>query len=177
MARPTNKAELLTAVNTEFEKLWKLIDSLKDKEANFTFAVTEKDKEAHWTRDKNLRDVLIHVYEWQQLLLNWIISNKDSIMVVPFLPEPFTWKSYAGMNIGFFEKHQKTSLTDAEDMLRKSHEEVIKMIESFNDYELFTKAYFKWSGTTSIGAYCISATSSHYDWASKKVKRQSKAEA
>ena len=28
-------------------------------------------KEAHWSRDKNVRDVLIHLYEWHQLMLKF----------------------------------------------------------------------------------------------------------
>lgn len=177
MARPTTKIELLTAANTQFEKMWKLIDGMTADEqtAKFCFDITEKDKEAHWKRDKNLRDVLIHLYEWHQLLINWVNSNRSGDSITPFLPAPYTWTSYADMNIGFWEKHQAASYADSREMLLRSHKNVIDIIESFSDEELFTKAYFKWSGTTNVGAYCISATSSHYDWAMKKIKRQIKA--
>ncbi len=46
---------------------------------------------------------------------------------------------------------------------------------TFSNEELFTKQYFSWTGTSSLGAYFISATSSHYDWAMKKLKKQIKA--
>ena len=49
----------------------------------------------------------------------------------------------------------------------------MKLIDSFSDQELFRKAYFSRTGTTSLGSYCISATSSHYDWAMKKLKKAS----
>ena len=32
-------------------------------------------KEAHWGRDKNVRDVLIHLYEWHQLLIKFVEHN------------------------------------------------------------------------------------------------------
>lgn len=32
------------------------------------------------------------------------------------------------------------------------------------------KNIFDWTGTTTFGSYCVSATSSHYDWAMKKLK-------
>lgn len=177
MPRPTTKTELLTTANTHFEKLQKLIDSISEEQqgVEFCFEVTEKDKEAHWKRDKNLRDILIHLHEWHRLIINFANNNRESEEVVPFLPVPYTWKSYGGMNIEFWENHQSTSLETAKEMLSKSHDEVIKLIESFSNEELFTKAYFKWSGTTSVGAYFVSATSSHYDWAMKKLKRQVKA--
>jgi hypothetical protein len=40
--------------------------------------------------------------------------------------------------------------------------------------ELFAKKAFSWTGTTTLGAYCVSATSSHYDWAIKKLKNHLK---
>lgn len=39
-------------------------------------------------------------------------------------------------------------------------------------HELFTKRLYSWTGSTSLGAYLVSSTSSHYDWG-KKVKRLS----
>jgi hypothetical protein len=92
----------------------------------------------------------------------------------PFLPPPYTWKSYGDMNVGFWKKHQSTTYEDAEIMLRDSHAKVIALIESLSNEELFEKRHFSWTGTTSIGAYCVSAAPSHYDWAMKKLKQYSK---
>jgi len=126
-------------------------------------------KEAHWVRDKNMRDVLVHLYEWHRLLLNWVENNMNGI-ATPFLPEPYNWKTYGQMNVGFWEKHQSTPYDKAKEMLLDSHDKVIVLIESFSNDELFEKKHFPWTGTTNIGAYCVSTTSSHYDWAIKKIK-------
>ena len=102
MARPTTKKDLIEAANSNFEKLWQLIDSMTDKELNteFDFSDDLKKKEAHWKRDKNLRDVLIHLYEWHQLLLNWVQSNVNGNKK-DFLPKPYNWKTYGEMNVEF----------------------------------------------------------------------------
>jgi hypothetical protein len=42
--------------------------------------------------------------------------------------------------------------------------------DDFSNEELFTKQHFHWTGTTTLGSYCISALSSHYDWATKKIR-------
>jgi len=78
MARVTTKVDLITSANGQFEKMWKLIDSMTEEQQTAIFAekMVTMGKEAHWSRDKNLRDVLVHLYEWHQLLLNWIISNR-----------------------------------------------------------------------------------------------------
>jgi hypothetical protein len=36
--------------------------------------------------------------------------------------------------------------------------------------ELFAEKVLKWTGNSLLGAYCVSVTASHYDWAMKKIK-------
>jgi hypothetical protein len=79
------------------------------------------------------------------------------------------------MNQDFLRRHQGTSLEDALNMLERSHRRLMNMIDSFTDQELFEKQYFPWTGTTSLGSYCVSATSSHYEWATKKIRVHIKA--
>jgi hypothetical protein len=171
MSRATTKTELVIAANGQFDKLWKLIDTMSDEQQNAVFAdeMASAGKESHWSRDKNLRDVLVHLYEWHKLLLDWINANRRG-EANQFLPEPYNWKTYPAMNVEFWKKHQKTSLTESKNMLKNSHKDVMALIETFSDDELFAKKAFSWTGTTTLGAYCVSATSSHYDWAIKKLK-------
>ena len=162
MPRPTTKADLIQAANDQFAKLWSLIDEMSDEEKSADIVPNE--------RDKNVRDVLVHLYEWHCLLLNWIRSNTNR-NPAPFLPAPYNWKTYPQMNVVFWEKHQNTSYTDAETMLKKTHKEVMALIETFSNEDLFSKGAFDWTGTTTLGSYCVSATSSHYDWAFKDIKK------
>ena len=174
MPRATTKSELISAANEQWDKLWKLIDSVPGGALSVVFDFDNpKLKEAHWERDKNLRDVLVHLYEWHRLLLEWTTANLCG-EPKPFLPAPFTWKTYGDMNIKFWEKHQSTSYDDAAAMLRDSHGKVIASIKSLTDEELFEKKHFTWTGTTNIGSYCVSVTSAHYDWAMKKIKQHLK---
>jgi len=175
MARPKTKENLMIAAKENFEKLNTLISKMFDKELTtpFDFSKDEKKKEAHWKRDKNLRDVLIHLYEWHQLILNWVESNQKG-EEKPFLPEPYNWRTYGDMNVEFWKKHQNTSLEDATKALQKSHKEVLKLAENFTNEELFSKKVYKWVGGSTLGSYFVSATSSHYDWAIKKLKAHQK---
>lgn len=71
--RPKSKDELLEKANSQFDDLWKLINGMSEEDRKQSFQFSEeflaKKKEAHWRRDKDLKDVLIHLYEWHQLLL------------------------------------------------------------------------------------------------------------
>lgn len=174
MPRPTTKTDLIKAANEQFEKMWQLIDGLTDEEQRATFAFgAEMGKEAHWGRDRNLRDVLVHLYEWHQLLLNWIKTNQGGKQA-PFLPAPYNWKTYGNMNVVFWEKHQITPYTDAKAMLLDSHKQVLQLIHTFSNDDLFKKNALSWTGTSPLGSYCVSATASHYNWAIKKIKTHRK---
>ena len=165
MARPTTKEQLKQTGEENFNKLFSLINSMTKEEQEKTFSFED--------RDKNIKDVLVHLYEWHQLLLSWVHSNQSGTKT-NFLPEPYNWKTYPHMNISFWEKHQKTSLEEAVAIFKKSHSDVLALIDTFSNEELFTSKYFTWTGTTNLGSYCISSTSSHYDWAIKKIKKHKK---
>ena len=165
MPRPTTKEELIEAANGQYAKLWKLIDSMSDREREGTFLFED--------RDRCVRDVLIHLYEWHQLLLRWGEANLAG-NARPFIPAPYNWKTYGQMNVEFWGKHQSTPYADAAAMLEESHGQVMRFIEGFSNEELFTKKHYSWTGTSSLGSYCVSATSSHYDWAMKKLRKHVK---
>ncbi len=175
MSRPRTKTDLLATATSNYEKLNTIIIGLTEKEisTSFDFLGDEKKKEAHWKRDLNLRDVLIHLYEWHQLLINWVRSNQNGDKQ-PFIPTPYNWKTYGEMNLEFWQKHQSTSLEDAKAMLEKSHAEVLKLAEAFTNEELFSKGVYKWVGGSTLGSYFVSVTASHYDWAIKKLKAHKK---
>lgn len=173
MARATTKTDLLTSAAEQYKKLWVLVDSMTEEEQHSTFHFGDdpKHKEAHWKRDKNLRDVLIHLYEWHQLLLNFVNANQQGD-AKPFLPPPYNWKTYGDLNVRFWENHQNTSLADAKNLLQKSHADVMALMETLSNEGLFSKNIFPGTGTSTLGSYCVSATASHYQWAMKKIKRQ-----
>lgn len=175
MPRPQTKADLITAAELNYDKLLKLIDSMSEPELNteFDFTADSKKKEAHWSRDKNLRDVIIHLHEWHNLMLQWITNNKAGIRK-PFLIEGYNWKTYGDMNILFWKRNQSLSLEDGMEQFKDSHKKIMSEIEKMTDEELFQKNVYDWVGGSTIGSYFISVTSSHYDWAMKKIKAHRK---
>ena len=179
MPRPHTKEDLLKAAQENYDSLMKLIDGLSETELNtpFDFSDQPSKKEAHWSRDKNVRDVLIHLYEWHQLLLNFPKNNEgvsDKKSAIAFLPSEYSWKTYGAMNQRVWNRHQNTSLDSAKTMFAQSHAAAMKLIEGYTNEELFTKKYFPWTGNAALGDYCVSDTSSHYEWAIKKIKAHKK---
>jgi hypothetical protein len=86
----------------------------------------------------------------------------------------YTWKTTPALNRKIWETYRTTGLKKARKLLDKSFNDVQKIIKKHSNTELFEKKKYKWTGTTSLGAYLISATSSHYDWALKLMKKAMK---
>lgn len=171
MARPTNKEELLQAAEQSYDKMVALLKTLPESALTQTFTFdVEKEKQAHWQRDKNLRDVLIHLYEWHKLLLTWVETNQKG-EAKPFLKAGYNWRNYGGMNLEFWQKHQSTTYEKAFELVQTTHQKVMDLAEQFSNDELFEKGVFPWVGGTTLGSYFVSATASHYEWALKKIRK------
>ena len=116
---------------------------------------------------------IIILYEWHKLLLEWIEKNKKGERK-PFLMEGYNWKTYGDMNVVFWQRNQEVSLEEALERYKETHQKVMKQIESMTNDELFQKNVYDWVRGSTLGSYFISNTSSHYDWAMKKIKLHKK---
>lgn len=161
MTRPTTKKELLEAAESGYTNLIQLINELSPEQQESTFSFED--------RDKNIRDILIHLHEWQNMMNTWYTTGMSGTM--PVTPAPgYTWKTTPALNQKIWQEYQNTSLQKAKELLAKTHQEMIDLINRHSNDELFSKNSYVWTKTTTLGAYFISATSSHYDWAMKKIK-------
>lgn len=165
MARPTNKTELLDLSKKNFESLMEFIENLSQEEQKKDFP--------KGTMNRNIQDVLMHLHHWHLMMSEWYgIGMKGN---QPEMPAPgYSWKTTPELNKWIWEKYKDTSVKDAKDNFKSSYKQIRKLIEKHSNEELFEKKKYKWTGTTSLGAYFVSATSSHYDWAIKLIKKAKK---
>jgi hypothetical protein len=162
MPRPTNKAELLTISATNYQKLLDRIESLSPEQQEEEFP--------KGTMNRNIRDVLTHLHHWHLMMKEWYDVGMTGAK--PDIPaKGYTWKTTPELNKSIWEQYQDTELSESKKLLEESHHMIKSIIEQHSDEELFEKKRYKWTGTTSLGAYLISATSSHYDWALKLIKK------
>ncbi len=162
MPRPKTRDELLVLSNKNYNKLLGLINSFPEEKLNQEFP--------SGYLNRNIRDVLAHLHHWHLMMLDWykvgMAGNK------PDMPaKGYTWKTTPDLNKEIQKKYSQTEVNEAKKMLQKSFDELQKVINNHTEEELFEKRRFKWTGTTSLASYLISATSSHYDWAYKLIKK------
>ncbi|MCI4671698.1 MAG: ClbS/DfsB family four-helix bundle protein [Bacteroidia bacterium] len=163
MPRPKNKEELLLASQTSFDALMSWIEELPGEERNREFPPG--------TMNRNIRDVLGHLYHWQLMMKSWHdIGQKGGKPPMP--AEGYNWKTVPALNRKIHETYRTSSLNELKEWLNKTHMEMHKIMELYSHEELFKKKRYKWTGSTSLAAYLISATSSHYMWGLKLIKKQ-----
>ncbi len=165
MPRPKDKISLLELGETNFDKLFSLIESFSGEELGGVFSFEH--------RDRNVRDTVVHLHEWHLMMMGWYKVGMSGEK--PDMPAAgYTWKTLPDLNKKIWAKYQKVSLSEGIDLLKGSFNEIRKLIGKHDNQELFEKKRYKWTGTTSLGAYLISSTSSHYDWALKQLKKHKK---
>lgn len=162
MPKPKSKDELLSMSQSNFEKLIRLVNAYSPEAALEAFPPG--------TLNRNVRDVLAHLHEWHLMFLKWYdIGMKGGKPDMP--AKGYTWKTLPELNRNLWEKHANTTFDTAKNLLEESYDQVQTIIKRHTEEELFEKKRYKWTGTTSLSAYLISNTSSHYDWAIKLIKK------
>ncbi len=145
-----------------YEKLLKFIDDLPANQQEASFP------EGYLNR--NIRDVLAHLHHWHLMFEDWYKVGMSGEK--PDIPaKGYTWKTTPDLNREIQKRYSTVPLEEVRKNLATSHRRMVELIAKHSEEELFEKKRYKWTGTTSLGAYLISATSSHYDWAYKLIRK------
>lgn len=163
MARPTDKTTLLAAADEEFARLWAAVDAIPAGELESSGACES------WS----VKDLLAHLHAWHEMALRW--EAEGSAGGTPEIPAPgYRFNETPALNAAIYDRTKDDAWRDVTARLRTSHDAVMAVIASYDNDDLFTKQRYGWTRSTSVGAYMVSATSSHYAWASKLIRAWSK---
>ncbi|SEO91544.1 hypothetical protein SAMN04488134_11723 [Amphibacillus marinus] len=159
---PTNeKDELLRDSEDHFQTLLRIIESVPSRSRNISIETEE--------RDKNFRDVVMHLYEWHAMLERWYREGMDGDR--PFMPAPgYQWRTIKLLNLQIWENYQDVTLNHAIKKFKLSHERVMKHIRSHSNEEIMIKKHYKWTKTSNLYSYFVANTANHYLWAIKKCE-------
>lgn len=164
MSRPTTRAELLERSRAEFDELMEAVEGIEP----------ERRLSASDYPRGSVKDMLAHLDAWHRMFLEWELVGRSG--EVAAMPAPgHTWKTTPELNMEIDARRKDDPWDAVVASLRDSHTQVVDVIGSYGDDELFEKKRYRWTGSTSVGSYAVSATTSHYDWAMKHFKRSRKA--
>lgn len=162
MPRPKTKEALLLLSQNNYNKLINYIDLIPKDELENEFP--------KGYLNRNIRDVLAHLHHWHILLLAWYDVGMTGAK--PDMPaKGYTWRTLPDLNRKIRETYENVDLMSVEKLVDESFNRIQNIIKTHSEKDLFEKKKYNWTGSTSLAAYLISATSSHYDWALKLIKK------
>lgn len=126
----SEKEILLENSDKNFKALLEIIESIPSRKRAISIETQE--------RDKNFRDVLMHLYEWHAMLERWYREGMDGD--IPFMPAPgYKWSTIKILNMRIWENYQDVTLNQAIKKLKLSHERVMELIKLHTNEEIMTK--------------------------------------
>lgn len=162
MPTPKNKKELIEFSSKNYELLMEKIKELPKEEL-----IKPRQK------GKSIKDHLAHLYAWQLMMETWYKNGMKNIKIE--MPAPgYTWKEIPKLNKKIDQEYKKTPLKEILKNLNKSHKKMLTIMNKHSNKELFTKKLYPWTGSSSLAIYLRGATSSHYNWAIKRIKKDLK---
>ncbi len=160
MPRPQDKETLISESLKERAALDQLLESLTPEQ------MVEPGTLGEWS----VKDVLAHLYEWEQMVLGWLAVTEQGQR--PHVPaEGYKWSQLPALNEEIRSKHAALSLDEVLEMYREAHRQTMETVKSLSEETLFTRGLHPWMNNNHLAAYFTSSTSSHYRWARKEIKK------
>jgi hypothetical protein len=162
MQRAISEEELLFQSDESFSRLLDLIDTFPEDYKNKIYAKDELND-----RDRTFADVICHLHEWHLMRKNWyeegISGKKPSLS--------YSLQMLPSINKSIWEKYKGTELKKAITLFKKSHKDIMALINKHSDEELFTKNKYNFTGSTTLGVYFFYNTADHYNWGFKTIEK------
>ena len=163
MPKPTTKTQIIETAQKERAALEELLAALTPEQMMKPNVIGE------WA----VKDLLAHLFEWEGMVMEWYAEGvKGKIPAVP--SEEYNWGKLSQLNHAIYLKHRDRSLADIQKDFKSSYKKIMKTIESIPEKELFTRGQYSWTRNNLLGAYFVSATSSHYRWARTEIRKKIK---
>jgi len=163
MPRPLNKTQLLDETRQEAEALRQFLSGLSAEQMTQPGALGE------WSA----KDVLAHLYEWQQMFFGWYEAGlRGEKPAVP--AEGYKWSQLPALNQAIYTRYQERPLDEITAAFWDSHAKTLALIESLSDETLTAPGLYPWMNQNSLIAYLTANTGSHYRWARSEMRKTMK---
>jgi len=153
-----NKSDLLEVTRKEFDILAKLVSSLDSE-----MAMKKRDE------DTSIKDVIAHRAHWIDLFLGWY-SDGLAGKPVFFPAEGYKWNDLKRYNADLRQRQSDVDWAGAVAMLRSSYSQLVGLLESCTDAELYGGPMKGANNSWTTGRWAEAAGPSHFRSASKYLR-------
>lgn len=97
--------------------------------------------------DRTPAQMIAYQLGWMNLLLNWESQEQKGNRVITPTSE-YKWNNLGGLYNSFYKEYNKYTLKELCAEFLKKQEEIIELINSYTDEDLFNKGGRKWASST-----------------------------
>jgi uncharacterized protein (TIGR03083 family) len=160
MPKPSTEQQLLVESQKEYQALEKLLAPLTPEQMTQPGAVG----------DWSVKDVLAHLYEWQQMFFGWYEAGLRG--ETPALPgRGYKWNQLPALNHEIYLAYRDAPLDDVLARFHDSHRRTMALVEALSEEDLFAHGGFEWLGKHSLAVFINANTGSHYRWARTELRK------
>ncbi|WP_418180840.1 ClbS/DfsB family four-helix bundle protein [Aliarcobacter lanthieri] len=162
MAVPTNKEELLIAINTNYIKLKKELNNIPIEKTNI------KELEGHSKNTlMSINNLISYLIGWGELVLKWDMKRQNN-QQVDFPETGYKWNQLGKLAQKFYEDYQYDDFNTLIIKLDKVVENILLLIQNKSNKELYeVNWYEKWT----LGRMIQFNTSSPYTNAKARIRK------
>lgn len=165
MAVPTNKKELINAININYSKLKKELSTIPDE----LTSIQELEGHSKGTL-MSINNLVAYLVGWGELVLKWN-KKKDKKETVDFPETGYKWNELGKLAQKFYKDYQNDGILTLTEKLDKTVEQILSLIENKTNEDLYEVDWYeKWT----LGRMIQFNTSSPYTNARGRIRKWKK---
>lgn len=137
MVEYQNREELILEISNRAKLFIKEFNDINEK---------DKDKLIDGV-DRTPAQMISYQLGWMNLLLDWEKQEQQGDTVIT-PAKNYKWNNLGGLYESFYNEYDKYTLKELSDMFIKKEQQIIELIDSYTDVELFEQGGRNWSSST-----------------------------
>lgn len=156
---PVDRTHLISLINSQFDKLWRLIEPITKDEALYTV-----------DDDFTIKDLIAIRVWWSASLVKWVKSGqRGKTMALPALG--YTWRDTPALNRKIAEESRTKSFAFLRKQLAANKDHILALVSELSDAELEQLDVYDWAGKWPIMRWISVSSSSQYAGATRQIRK------
>lgn len=156
---PKNRAHLLELIETQFSKLWAVIEPITEEESAIPVDDTH-----------SIKDILATRVWWSAAVIKWILAGQKGKQIdIP--AKGYNWQQTPALNRSIADASRDQSVATLRKKLKANKNKVIRVIDTLTDDELQELQIFSWTGKWPVMRWVSVGTSSQYAGATRQIRK------
>ncbi|MVX65680.1 ClbS/DfsB family four-helix bundle protein [Clostridium chromiireducens] len=137
MAEYQDREELISEISNRAKLFIEEFNEIDDKDKDrFIYGV-----------DRTPAQMIAYQLGWMDLILDWEKQEQQGHVVITPTPD-YKWNNLGGLYESFHEKYKGYTLKELCTMFTRAKQQIVELINSYTDDELFRQGGRKWSSST-----------------------------